>query len=491
LEELNIVTEGRLSTRAAADLICYFDGYVSSYSSIYRYVCSVLLKGRSNEPELLNVGGSVSKSKLNTHVQGRFRVSKRTANSIISDAKGRLKALKELKFAEQLGREVKIRELDGQVRKLDAKIKKQNPKIAANEVTVKEFRLYKKWKKSVYWKRQRINKFNLRLKRQDDLIGQGVYRMCFGTRKFFGAQRRLNENGLRSHEGWYNAFVKNRDKNIFYLGSMDERCGNQMFQLEYDFERNIFKTTVRTNNNDEKYIAGYVDFKYQREQLICQLAKNAAGARKVKEVLPDGKVKYKTVYNGDETPLSYRVVRRGNKWYLQVILTLVKDERGLATVMENGAFGLDYNDGLLVVAETNAHGNLIGMKEYWLEFHGTGNKAKSEIREVVARIVDDAKNAGKHLVVEDLDFKNKKSKQQKGGNAEYNRMLHLFDYNRYWNCLYNSCFRNNVGLIKINPKYTSKIGKASYCKTMKLSPHQAAAYVIARRGQGFNDKLTS
>jgi len=256
LEELNIVMEGRLSTRAAADLINYFDSYVGPYSGIYRYVWSVLVKGRSNEPELLNGEGHVNKSKLNAHVQSCFGVSKRTANSIISDAKGRLQALKELKYVEQRQRWLKIRELESQVCKLDAKIKKLNPGVAANEATEKEIRKYRKWKGSIYWKRQRLNKFRLRHNRQSDLIRRGVYSICFGSGKFFAAQRRLRENGFHSHQGWYNAFVKNRDKNIFYLGSKDEYCGNQMFQLEYDSQRDMFKVKVRTNNDNEKYING-------------------------------------------------------------------------------------------------------------------------------------------------------------------------------------------------------------------------------------------
>ena len=447
------------------------------------------MKGRSNEPELLNGEGQVKKSKLNTHIQGRFGVSKRTANSIISEAQGRFQSLKELKYVEQRQRGHKIRELECQVSKLDAKIRKMNPGIAVNEATDKEIKQYRIWKQSIYWKRQRLNKFRLRLARQSELIRRGVYSICFGTAEFFSAQRRLRENGFRSHRGWYNAFVKNRDKNIFYLGSKDECCGNQMFQLKYDPRKDMFKATVRTNNDDKKYINGYVDFKYQKNALIEQLAKNAAGAGKVKEVLPDGKVKYKTAYNGGEAPLSCRAIRRGNKWYLQVILTLTRNEQDLATKIGNGAFGLDYNDGYIAAAETDAQGRLAGMHEYWLEFHGAGSKAESEIREAVAEIVGMAKRAGKHLVVEDLDFEDKKSKQQKGGNPVYNRMLHLFDYGRYRDTLHNSCFRNNVGLTKVNPRDTTKIGKELYCYAMKLSAHQAAAYVIARRGQGFEDKL--
>ena len=48
-----------------------------------------------------------------------------------------------------------------------------------------------------------------------------------------------------------------------------------------------------------------------------------------------------------------------------------------------------------------------------------------------------------------------------------------------------------IELIKVNPKNTSKIGKEKYSARMKLSVHQAASYVIARRGQGYQDKLVS
>ena len=45
-----------------------------------------------------------------------------------------------------------------------------------------------------------------------------------------------------------------------------------------------------------------------------------------------------------------------------------------------------------------------------------------------------------------------------------------------------------VMLKMVNPAYTSKIGKQKYSKARKLTVHNAAAYVIARRGQGFEDK---
>ena len=70
-------------------------------------------------------------------------------------------------------------------------------------------------------------------------------------------------------------------------------------------------------------------------------------------------------------------------------------------------------------------------------------------------------------------------------------MLHKFDYSRYKTTLNNCCHRRKVNLIRVNPKNTSKIGKQKYSDRMKLSVHQASSYVIARKGQGFVDKLAS
>lgn len=97
-----------------------------------------------------------------------------------------------------------------------------------------------------------------------------------------------------------------------------------------------------------------------------------------------------------------------------------------------------------------------------MEHHGTGNKAESEIKEKLSKLVRYARDIGKDIVVEDLDFMKKKSEQQKGDRKNYNRMLHLFDYHRYLFWLENLCIKYGVGLRRVNPAYTSKIGKQKY-----------------------------
>ena len=67
-------------------------------------------------------------------------------------------------------------------------------------------------------------------------------------------------------------------------------------------------------------------------------------------------------------------------------------------------------------------------------------------------------------------------------------MIHRLDYRRYQETLENSCHRHKVRLQLVNPKDTSKIGKENYSEKKKLNVHQAASYVIARKGQGFSEK---
>ena len=192
-----------------------------------------------------------------------------------------------------------------------------------------------------------------------------------------------------------------------------------------------------------------------------------------------------------KAPLSFRIHRKKNTWYLQCIFAICYQKEELQTTSKYGVLGLDYNDGFIEVSETDESGNLIGQYHYELKYHGTGKKAENEIRQTLSEIVKMGEKKGKDISIEDLDFKRAKaktsqSKRKKG--KQYNRKLHLFDYGRYKETLKNSCHRHKVRLQMVNPKDTSKIGKEKYSVKKKLNVHQAASYVIARKGQRFIDK---
>ena len=49
---------------------------------------------------------------------------------------------------------------------------------------------------------------------------------------------------------------------------------------------------------------------------------------------------------------------------------------------------------------------------------------------------------------------------------------------------------NGIEFKKVNPAFTSIIGKYKYRWMHKISIHESAAFVIGRRGLGYNEKLS-
>ena len=447
-------------------LVVYMKDYMNDYNKMYRYAWQVY-----TSPTY----AFATDSKFRTHLCETFGILGRTANSIIRGMKGTIEAYWELQKTEVQQLERKIEKNEAKVKQLETDMNQLKPKITKNEATKQELEKYRAKKQSLYFQK---NKLNQRKQQKQNLtyrIKHHQISVGFGGKSFFRKQYFLRENQYHTHQSWYEDYKKQRDKNVSYLGSNNETQGNQMFQMTYNKDTDDFIIQVRKDfgyDKEEKYILDKVKFKYQKEILkqICM------------------------AYEQKERPsaLSYRVHREGKKWYLQVMFTI--EYRDYETTSVNGVLGLDYNDGFIELSETDEKGNLIGLYHYDLHYHGTGNKAKTEIEQVISQIVTKAKEKGKSIVIEQLDFKKTKAQQTKGKiqkGKEYNRMLHQFDYSRYQTVLEYGSHRKKVELIKVNPKNTSKIGKQKYKDRMKLSVHQAASYVIARRGQGYQDRFVS
>ena len=102
-------------------------------------------------------------------------------------------------------------------------------------------------------------------------------------------------------------------------------------------------------------------------------------------------------------------------------------------------------------------------------------------------VVELALQTGKDICIEDLDFKKKKAQTESRQGSKYNEMLHSLAYRQFSNFVEGIAFRNLVYIRKVNPAWTSWLAKERYCPRMKLNVHVGASFVIARRGQGFED----
>ena len=457
---MNFTIETRLSL--SEGYTDYFNKNIAKQERLFRIVWK------------LNESGRWSKqSKLNSYIQDTYKVDKRTANTLIKGVKGRKKALTELKQVELSALKIKQESLVNEVKELKIEINKIKPKVTSNEATDKELAIYRRNKKRLFNKQQRLERIKHKIANLEKDIQQQKFSICWGTKRLFNAQHWLEENNFRSKIGWLNTYRKQRDNQVNYIGSIGEPCCNQNCQLSYDYTASSFQLRIRKDlelmehKNDKFFVLTGLNFKYQRDKLIELLDRQ-------------------------DTPITIRIKREGTKWYLQVIITWINNPGQIVTNTLGGTIGLDFNSGFIQMAETDKYGNLISLKKYPLLYHGTGNNAESEIREVISEITDYATTRGKSIIIEDLDFKRKKAQTSKAKGKKgkkYNSMIHAFDYSRYGETIKNATHRNKVGLILVNPAYTTKIGIFKYNDRMKLNPHQGAAYVIARKGMGYTDRL--
>lgn len=439
----------------------YFEQDIAKQNRLFRIVWKLIQEKK------------YAQSQLNTYLQAVYHIDKRTANTLIQTAKGRLKALRELKVLERNNLATKISTIEKQVGKYKGELNELKGKVVENRATEKQLIKYRRLKRKVWKKKQRLNRMRQQLAKYDQQEQEGIYPVCWGGRQLFKAQYFQKENGFRSSEGWLHAYRRKRDGQVNFIGSAEEPMGNQNCQLTYDEERDCFSLRVRKDlefmedKKDKFFLISGLQFHLHREVLI------------------------KAIQEGC-TPFTFRFLRRGKKWYLQVIFTWVMDETKGISDVSCGVIGLDFNDGFLSFSETDYFGNLIGLRHFPLKYHGMGNKADSEIQEVLAGIVQLAKAKRKPIAIENLNFSKKKAGTVKSYGKfakDYNKMVHALDYSRYTKRLENACFRENIRLILVNPAYTSQIGMKKFVERMKLNRHQAAGFVIARRGQGFQDRL--
>ena len=430
------------------DIIEYFENACAYFCRLQRKAFHIF----KNE----NITGKKTEyKKFRQDFMKEHNVSRRTADSILKDVQGRMKALAELKKYEVSQKEQKIKNLKEEIEKLDIKISDFQEKMK-NKTKINHLK-YWNLKKSRAFKKMKLNKFQMRLEQLKQEMETGHYKLCFGTKKL-----------LQSNK---TEFYLQRDSQISYIGSQDETGRNSMFQLTYNNRNNQFDIKLRKDfglDTEEKYVFGKCYFNNHKNKLIEALA------------------------NKNSTPLTYSIIRKNGRYYLHCTFEYrIENKSNFLTRKTYGTIGIDFNKGFLTVSEIDRNGNLVKTDILKYRF-GQGNKTRSDLENCISKILKRALETGKDVCFEDLNFKGIKSKATKGKTdkgKKYNNMLHTLAYSLYDKLITNIAFRNKIGIIKVNPAWTSWIAKNKFCNKMKLNIHIGASFVIARRGLGIKDTV--
>lgn len=188
---------------------------------------------------------NLTQSKINTYLQGCHNIDKRTANTLIQTAKGRLKALRALKDVEMESMLNKISLIEKLTAILRDDIGNLKEYARNNKLTKKQLTKYRGSKRELWQKEQKLNRLKQKVSKLERDLDKPILPLCWGSKKAFKKQYNLEENGFKTHRAWLNWFRKKRDGQINYIGSVGEPHGNQNSQLDYDEKTGLFSIKIR------------------------------------------------------------------------------------------------------------------------------------------------------------------------------------------------------------------------------------------------------
>lgn len=424
------------------DLIEYVDSCFATYGKAKRETFHVIKRDNN-----------FNKSAFNKHLQTKYGVLRRTANSIISDAQGKLNALIGLKQYEKSQLERKISSLETMIDRLEMKVADNKTLLRLNDKTV-SLVTHRNLKRKLVAKKNQLNHKKQKLENLNYQIEHGVYKLCFGTKYL------LNRD--------YDKFVERRDGQLSFVGAKAEKAGNQLLQLSYNHRNNQFGIKLRKDIGGFKdqrgsYVTGKIHFNHHKQELI-------------------------SILTNRNSPLSYKVVKKNGRYYLYCTFEIQRDDTSFATNSSDGVIGLDFNKGFVTLTETNQYGHMVDTDLIRYRFKRVA-ATQTDLETVATLVKERALATGKDVVIENLNFKNTKARTVSKKGKKYNDMLHSLAYRKFTEIMENVCYRNYIWLRKVNPAWTSWIAEQKYCPQMKLNTHTGASFVIARRGQGYTDKV--
>lgn len=275
--EITVVTSSLLYKDKNKQLYNYFDDIIPLFTFLVRRTLHHLNHNLNGED--LN--------KYRTRLKQDYGLTNRFAKAVVTTAKSTLKLA--IASGDYLHSTYAIK-----IKKINTKIIKT--KAILNNPKTKKHRI-KPQKTKLFWLQMKKNKLI-------QLQNNGSKPMItFGTKKL------LNNNK--------DLFIKKRDNQIVYIGDKNEHLGNQQFKLFYNKSRNKFTYKVRV---EDKYIK---DSKYIYGEFIIKDNKAK------KEIL-------KTLKSPKSNPLSFRIIKRNEILYLQIMYRIISEPK---TRSSNGVLG--------------------------------------------------------------------------------------------------------------------------------------------------------
>ncbi|WP_440603443.1 hypothetical protein [Bacillus sp. GB_SG_008] len=354
------------------------------------------------------------------------------------EAEASISSQEELLPTYVLQNDMKIAKLHQEIEKLKSRTHKNEEQILRT-------------KQRILYKQSKIKTFTKQRNYYQHHIDNGtVPKMVDGTKK----RMKLLKKGKITKEEWR----ESRSDSLYSRGEKS-KGGNENIKLSY-VEENLFEIAILNPLSSKRNDRLRFTVRFP-EKFVCNIAS----------------------YLETGESYSIRLKRRNGRY--EVHLTL-EEEMTTKPDFSKGVAGMDINPDNLSVTIIHEKGNFRASRVFWMHNINTvsANKRDFIIQETLYEVMRWIHSFGVDtLVIEKLKF------LQSCGRKSFNRMANNFSFRNIIKSLFSISFKENIALIEVDAYYSSFIGRVKYQQQYGLSVHQAAAFVLARRGMGFEEKI--
>ena len=250
---------------------------------------------------------------------------------------------------------LKIKDLEKKIATLKTKISnthKPAPK-SVSLLMIQELR--DKSTKSFGYKAKRLNKLNQKLLVLKKELSNKQTRILFGGKKLLKQRHDIHDNDTVKLNRWREAWTLARTNEMFFIGSTDEKMGNDNAHLIRDEQNHLFLRILiplhmrriekyRFEEN-QVYVILPIDFKYHKQMIENHL------------LVHENSTKEERKTSGIKNSVSIKIKNSANGLYVHASFELLAQK--IRTTKDYGVIGIDINPDHLAVAELDEHGNKI------------------------------------------------------------------------------------------------------------------------------------
>ncbi|EMT39944.1 transposase, IS605 OrfB family, central region, partial [Thermoanaerobacter thermohydrosulfuricus WC1] len=294
-------------------------------------------------------------------------------------------------------------------------------------------------------------------------LGNNPKKVIFGRRDLFEKLQKRHING-KEYQKLKTKWQERRKGNLYSRGDKSKK-GNLNTRIEVK-ENGTF---LRINVGERKYVYAKIQAGYKKNKIREELLQEIR-----------------------ESNIPYSVELKLKNGSIYAYFAIEEEYPEIKITKEKGAIGIDINaypDNISWV-EVDEKGNLISYGNMPMPELASGSKDKREYFrwQYAHEIVKIAKKKNKAIVIEDLEIKEKGKRGDFSGRKS-RRIRHSFSYKSLLSKIKTLARRERIEVIEVNTSYTSIIGMLKYAPQHMITKDIAAAYVIARRGLGVQEKI--